>query len=126
LEAFLTAMWDSSQHHFTELGIDHVTVHRGFTDDYDDSFAEGIVGSGTVDALRLRPLSSFATEEDIAEEFATQGGDVSGYVMSGDIPVTRILAVPGTGIGCLDEYEVVVLAGPGEWHVYEAYPTYDD
>ncbi|MFJ8043833.1 hypothetical protein ACIRBX_25355 [Kitasatospora sp. NPDC096147] len=126
LDAFLTAMWETTQQHFADLGIEYVTVHRGFTDDYDDSFTDHIDGAGTIDALRLRPISSFSTEEDIADAFATRGGDVRGYVMSGDIPVSRILAVPGTGIGCLEEAEVVVLAGPGQWHVYEAYPDEDE
>ncbi|MFI6447795.1 hypothetical protein [Kitasatospora sp. NPDC050543] len=126
LDAFLIAMWETTQEHFATLGIDHVTVHRGFTDDYDDTHTREIDESGTVTDLPLRPLSSFSTEDHMAENFATQGGEVSGYVMSGDVPVTRILAVPGTGIGCLDENEVVVLAGPGEWHVYEVYPDEAD
>ncbi|WP_371500236.1 hypothetical protein OG871_27385 [Kitasatospora sp. NBC_00374] len=126
LDAFLTAMWETTQEHFATLGVDHVTVHRGFTGDYDDSRTSEIDGTGTVTDLPLRPLSSFSTENHMAEEFATQGGDVSGYVMSGDVPVTRILAVPGTGIGCLEENEIVVLAGPGEWHVYEVYPDETD
>ncbi|WP_431681183.1 hypothetical protein [Kitasatospora sp. KL5] len=126
LNAFVTAMWETTQEHFAALGVGHVTVHRGFTGDYDDTRTREIDGSGTVTDLPLRPLSSFSTEDHMAEEFATQGGEVSGYVMSGDVPVTRILAVPGTGIGCLEETEIVVLAGPGEWHVYEVHPDETD
>ncbi|WP_406205232.1 hypothetical protein OH807_30480 [Kitasatospora sp. NBC_01560] len=126
LDAFLTAMWEASQEHFAELGIDHLTVHRGFTGGYDDSHVREINGSGTVTDIPLRPVSSFSIDEDIAEEFATRGGDVPGYVMSGDVPVSRILAVPSTGIGCLEETEIVVLAGPGDWHVYEVEPENND
>ncbi|MFB8235557.1 hypothetical protein ACFC58_03305 [Kitasatospora purpeofusca] len=126
LDAFLAAMWDTTQEHFATLGVDHITVHRGFTDGVDDTRTRDVNGSGTVTDFPLRPLSSFSIREDIAEQFATQGGDVSGHVMSGDVPVSRILAVPGTGIGCLDEMEVVVLAGPGEWHLYAVDPDESD
>ncbi|WP_327074412.1 hypothetical protein OG196_31715 [Kitasatospora purpeofusca] len=126
LDAFPTAMWATTQEHFAALSIDHVTVHRGFTDGVDDTRTREVDGSGTVTDFPLRPLSSFSTREDIAEQFATQGGDGFGHVMSGDVPVSRILAVPGTGIGCLDEMEVVLLAGPGEWHLYEVHPGESD
>ncbi|MFB7126179.1 hypothetical protein [Kitasatospora sp. NPDC056273] len=127
LHAFLTAMWESTQAHFADLGVTHVTVHRGFTGGYDDTHVSGIDGQGTVTDLPLRPLSSFTTEEHIAADFATHGGEVhTGYTISGDVPVTRILAVPGTGIGCLDESEIVILAGPGDWHVQQVYAETDD
>ncbi|MFJ2866810.1 hypothetical protein [Kitasatospora sp. NPDC087314] len=126
LHAFLTAMWETTQAHFADLGVTHVTVHRGFTGGYDDTHVSEIDGQGTVTDLPLRPLSSATTEEHIAADFATQGGEVHGYTISGDIPVTRILAVPGTGIGCLDESEVVILAGPGDWHVQQVYAEPDD
>ncbi|MFJ6380119.1 hypothetical protein ACIQI7_08975 [Kitasatospora sp. NPDC092039] len=127
LRAFLTAMWENTQAHFADLGVTHVTVHRGFTGGYDATRVSGIDGQGTVTDLPLRPLSSFTTEEHVATDFATHGGEVpDGYTMSGDVPVTRILAVPGTGIGCLDESEIVVLAGPGDWHVQQVYAEPDD
>ncbi|RGD62011.1 hypothetical protein DR950_33545 [Kitasatospora xanthocidica] len=127
LHAFLTAMWESTQAHFADLGVTHVTVHRGFTGGYDDTHVSEIDGQGTVTDLPLRPLSSFTTEEHVAADFATHGGEVHvGYTISGDVPVTRILAVPGTGIGCLDESEIVILAGPGDWHVQQVYAETDD
>uniref|UniRef100_UPI003A8B61D0 hypothetical protein n=1 Tax=Kitasatospora sp. SC0581 TaxID=3394360 RepID=UPI003A8B61D0 len=126
LHAFLTAMWESTQAHFADLGVTHVTVHRGFTGGYDDTHVSGIDGQGTVTDLPLRPLSSFTTEEHVAADFATHGGEVhTGYTISGDVPVTRILAVPGTGIGCLEESEIVILAGPGDWHVQQVYAETD-
>ncbi|WP_371517704.1 hypothetical protein [Kitasatospora sp. NBC_01300] len=127
LHAFLTAMWETTQAHFADLGVTHITVHRGFTGVYDDTHVSGIDGQGTGIDLPLRPLSSFTTEEHVAADFATRGGEVDvGYTISGDVPVTRILAVPGTGIGCLDESEVVILAGPGDWHVQQVYAETDD
>ncbi|QKW22268.1 hypothetical protein HUT16_27205 [Kitasatospora sp. NA04385] len=126
LDTFLTAMWENTQQHFAALGVTHVTVHRGFTGDYDDSHLQDLDGHGSVTGLPLRPLSSATTDEETARDFSTQGGEVSGYLISGDIPVTRVLAVPGTGIGCLDEAEVVILAGPGEWYAEEVYPSDDD
>ncbi|MFC8716595.1 hypothetical protein [Kitasatospora sp. NPDC057198] len=126
LDAFLTAMWENTQQHFATIGVTHVTVHRGFTGDYDDSHLQDLDGDGSVTDLPLRPLSSATTDEDVAHDFATQGRQVNGYLISGDIPVTRVLAVPGTGIGCLDEAEVVILAGPGEWYAEEVYASDDD
>ncbi len=126
LEAFLTTMWENTQQHFAALGVSHITVHRGFTGDHDDSHLQDLDGHGSITGLPLRPLSSATTDEDTARDFATQGGEVNGYLISGDIPVTRVLAVPGTGIGCLDESEVVILAGPGEWYAEEVYASGDD
>ncbi|MGX4733153.1 hypothetical protein [Kitasatospora griseola] len=126
LDAFLTTMWENTQQHFATLGVTYITVHRGFTGGYDDSHLEGLDGHGSITDLPLRPLSSATLDEDTAADFATQGGQVNGYVISGDIPVTRVLAVPGTGIGCLDELEVVILAGPGEWHAEETYGSGGD
>ncbi|MFJ4189459.1 hypothetical protein [Kitasatospora sp. NPDC089509] len=126
LHAFLTAMWESTQAHFAGLGVTHVTVHRGFTGGYDDTCVSGLDSPGTVTDLPLRPLSSFTTEEHVAADFATHGGEVPvGYTISGDVPVTRILAVPGTGIGCLDESEIVILVGPGDWHVQQVHAETD-
>lgn len=50
----------------------------------------------------------------MAHQFATDEGP--GIVMSAIVPAGRIIATPATGIGCLDESEVVVLAGPGTRH----------
>lgn len=71
-----------------------------------------------------RPLSSWATSMEQADAFtgaATFEGDMQAstpLLMSTRIPASKILATPFTGVGCLGEDEVVVIAGDYPVEVY--------
>jgi len=65
--------------------------------------------------VTLTPLNSFSVARHIAVGFSGSGL-VEGFepvVIHAEVPVSRILSMPGTGFGCLSEYEMVVLGGPG-------------
>jgi hypothetical protein len=110
LRAFVRAQYDQTQEMFARAGVTDVVVHRGRTEP-EDVVAAIPLGGQDVTA-RLRPLSSWATAPEVAENFAqaTDPGR-SGVVMRATVPVTRILSTPVTGVGCFEEYEVVVI-GP--------------
>jgi hypothetical protein len=105
LEAFLKAQYDATQAMFKERGISEVKVYRGMY---------GVAGSdkppinGGEVVLISRPLSSWSTSEDMAEEFSL-GEDA--VLFSATFPVEKVFATPFTGIGCLSESEFVLLAG---------------
>ncbi|WP_371517705.1 hypothetical protein [Kitasatospora sp. NBC_01300] len=112
--AMLAAMWDRTQNHLAEADLGSLTVWRGVaTPDGRPPAGWAADGSTLSDPL-LRPLSAFALDPDTAHDFAVAEGP--GIVMSAIVPAGRVIATPVTGLGCLDESEVVILAGPGTWH----------
>ncbi|MFB8235558.1 hypothetical protein ACFC58_03310 [Kitasatospora purpeofusca] len=114
LTAFLTSMWESTQNHLREADLGSLTVFRGMSTPDGRPPADWAADGATLDSPPLRPLSSFSLDPVVAEDFATDNGP--GIVISAIVPAGRIIATPATGVGCLDEAEVVVLAGPGTWH----------
>ena len=136
-QAFLRAQYDSTQAFFKERGITELPLYRGMTFDTGlPDWAADAEGEkfGTEDYVPLRPLSSFSYEESEANNFAgnRQGsGDATseskntspGVIVSGAVPVDRILSCARTGLGCLSEREVVVIAGDGEWKIKDANPN---
>lgn len=78
----------------------------------DDEY-EQLVPRGVVQAtLKMRPLSAWSTSEDIANSFAEQMGDDESVFLHTKVPVRQILSNPLTGVGCLDEKEIVVIGEP--------------
>jgi hypothetical protein len=67
--------------------------------------------------VKLRPASSFSVNRGTAEAFARDdagtggGGRGPGHLVTMKVPVGRILGMPGTGMGSLEERELVVLGG---------------
>lgn len=132
-EAFLQAQYDATQERFAAAGITHVTVVRGHKvyagalDEapwLDEMNAAYDPAGGADIEVPLRPLSSFTTDPSIAVDFAARKGTSSdvaeSLIFEGSVPVERIIATPRTGIGCLDESELVLLGGPGKWNVKRA------
>ena len=58
---------------------------------------------------RLRPLSSWASTEEKADLFTRGQGREAGVIIETVMPVEKILSSAGTGNGCLNEDEFVVL-----------------
>ena len=107
LQAFLRAQYDATQEYFKSAGIKEVTLYRGFKDG-DGELSKVEEGSST--EIPLRPLSSFTSNYRIATTFGET-------IISGTIPVERLLSCYGTGVGCKGENELVVLGGDGQWQV---------
>lgn len=91
---------------------------------------ERFVPVGFINAnLKMRPLSSFATERSIANQFVGEEGD--GIAMTVKVPASQIFSTPFTGVGCLREKEFVVLgqkirAEVAEKADYDSQFNYDD
>ncbi|ROR42973.1 hypothetical protein [Kitasatospora cineracea] len=112
-QAMLTAMWNRTQTHLAEAQLGYLTVWRGIATPDGRPPAEWAADGDTLADPPMRPLSAFSLDPDIAYGFATAEGP--GIVISGIVPAARVIATPATGLGCLDESEVVILAGPGTW-----------
>jgi hypothetical protein len=119
---FIRAQYSLTQRDLAEAGITGtVQLHRGFSwDDMRDApnWVRGVnAGEGDrpdeIPIPPLRPLSSWTSDQQIAESFSSdeQAGKV-GIMISADVPVTSILSTPKSGMGCLDEFECVVIAPP--------------
>lgn len=108
--AFLRAQYNATQDYFKAAGIKEVSVYRGmeFSNGTKPDWAKVQIGGST--EIPLRPLSSFAYSLGEAEQFGHT-------IISGTVPVERVLSCARTGVGCLNEDEIVVMAGPGKWQV---------
>ncbi|MFI6536632.1 hypothetical protein ACIBHY_29570 [Nonomuraea sp. NPDC050547] len=129
VEAFVRAQYDATQEWLRDAGAIHVHVQRGMVWNILDveqgppDWARSGRGSSEFEAeVPLRPLSSFTLSPFTAQEFVGQEGDPDwglqhGVVLDGTVPAERIFALPRTGIGCLDEWEAVILGGADRWRV---------
>jgi hypothetical protein len=122
LAEVLTAMYDLTQERLREQGITSLHVLRGYKvyDETPDWLAPAVEGGEVSGEMPLRPLTSFTTDPAKAGTFARGRSTADGYVIEGTVPVERVVATPRTGVGCLAEREVVVMAGPGDWTIRRA------
>jgi hypothetical protein len=114
--AFVHAQYDETQATLAAHGVDSVDVYRGVRD-YPAQFtntAENLpVSEQPANQVQykatMRPLSSWSTAAPVAKRFA---GDY-GVVTHARIPAENVLSLAyGTGNGCTNEHEVVVLGRP--------------
>ena len=106
LRAFVQAQYNATQEWFKERGIDKITVYRGIKDAKTTVAGEGLVG--------LRPLSSWSTNLSTAIDFTRGKADTplaKSMVFRREVDVKEIFSTPLTGVGCMEEYEVVLLGG---------------
>lgn len=139
LEHFVKAMYDNTQTELTKRGIgphDRVLLQRGMHMDplhaphwalppyqLAPNLAELDGGQPvyfTTDipadrTIRLNPLSAWSSSESQARNFSQMGGtDERGLLISSYVPRERIFSLASsTGIGCLNEEEIIVLGGRG-------------
>jgi hypothetical protein len=112
LRKFLRAQYDTTQEWFALQGIADVTAYRGM-----QLADRAIVDAGfaSTQEMATAPLSSFTADLTTAHHFT--GAVISGRnadslaIIASRVPVTRILSIPRTGLGCLNERELVVLGG---------------
>ena len=107
---FLQTQYEATQAMFDQHGITSVDLYRGATDTTGLQEQHG----QRVD-IQTRPLSSWSTNFETAAEFAEAGpyslGGPGSMVLMARIPTSQILSTPYTGIGCLNEREMVVIGG---------------
>lgn len=114
LKDFLRTMYDNTQQEFKNRGIKHLLVYRGTGVDQEAvKIDTGIEYNGIGDAEILqRPMSAWAWLHGDAFNFATSRlQERAGMFMGTIIPIEQVLSIPGTGFGCFEEAEVVLLAG---------------
>jgi hypothetical protein len=114
-DAIVQAMYERTQAFLREAGIERVRVWRGmgwmssWADEWPSEAPQWArtlpVGPEVEVQGVLNPLSSWSADYNVAS------GSFGNIVLAAEVPATRILALPMTGIGCLDELEVVVIGG---------------
>jgi GNAT superfamily N-acetyltransferase len=114
LKDFLRTMYDNTQQELKNQGIKHLLVYRGTGVDQEAvKIDTGIEYNGIGDAeIIQRPMSAWAWLHGDAFNFATSRlQERAGMFMGTIVPVEQVLSIPGTGFGCFEEAEVVLLAG---------------
>jgi hypothetical protein len=105
LRAFIRAQHQATVAQLRADGVKTVKVVRGTSQDID---------SGR-HIIRLNPMSSFTVSTDTAWEFAhgIEGGGTGEYprVVAIEVPVDKVIGMPGTGVGALHEFELVLMGG---------------
>lgn len=118
---FTRAMYENTQEQLASQGITELAVFRGFAW-YDKKKLPGWskrIKSGDTGTTSLNPLSSFSVDAKTAHEFAEEGDYA--LVIRGTVPASRVISTARTGLGCLNEFEAVVLDGPGNWEVVKSW-----
>lgn len=130
IDDFIRATYAHTQETLKAVGIEELVVFRGMNtlSDYDkakmDVLKQKKAGEKDVveppkpeaveysyeNELQLQPLSSFSTTYRTADSFSL-GGLGTPLMMACRVPRERIFSTALTGIGCLDETEVVVTGG---------------
>ena len=128
-DAYVQATYDNTQAYLAEKGITEVWLDRGvhFAASQDEApswlgpvsategghgLTPGVVGSAI--ETENNPLSSWTTNTATAtmfSHFGGAGGDTIGYRFGANVPADRIFSIPGSGPGCLNEQEVLVISG---------------
>jgi hypothetical protein len=110
LTAFLRAQYDATQAWFKNQGITSMPLHRGIGYGLLQHTPSGVKWNSAGTApFDLRPMSSFSTSHVRAGNFTRSEHNI---VISADVPVSRIISTPWTGMGAALEREMVVLGGP--------------
>jgi hypothetical protein len=111
LGRFLRAQYDATQEYFNRKGITKVTLYRGVKKFANHEIVESTFPNGGkfTATLGLRPLSAWSTSRRVAENFAS--AFEHSRLFRKEFDVKDILCFPGTGFGCLDEREMVVIGG---------------
>ena len=116
-DSFARGQYEATQQMFKDAGITEIVAHRGMGLDPESSSPIVEVAKDSVieisDAeVELNPLSSTAYGRDVAFMFAAprQQGGVS-TVVQATTPVDRIFSTALTGLGCLNEKEMVFIGG---------------
>lgn len=102
LDSVLSAMYEDTQARLKSMGIEQMTLWRGMT-------STEAIPIGTVRSVDANALSSWTAQPKTAVVVFAKG---DGYILEQTIPAERIFSVNGSGFGCVDEWECVVLGTP--------------
>jgi hypothetical protein len=108
---FVRTQYDQTQSALKDEGLnpnDTVTLYRGTEQELDEP--------GARMEIAMRPLSSFTPDPDVARLFTIDKKPDS-PILKSEVPVSQILSIPSTGVGCLNEKEVVLLGNVGQAEV---------
>lgn len=101
------SVYDNTQESLAANGIDRVTVYRGikFDRNVDSEYRPG--DSISLDA---NVLESYSLQSEIAWRFA--GSSRASIVVEVTVPASEVYSTSLTGVGCLNEWELVLLNNP--------------
>jgi hypothetical protein len=105
-QRFLRVQYNNTQKFFSDHNLTEVVAFRGRKSD---------TGSRKNAKLTMRPLSSWTYNKREAIQFASPSFDGEfwkGTLFTATIPVANILSLPTTGMGCLNEQELVLIGRP--------------
>jgi GNAT superfamily N-acetyltransferase len=109
-QKFVKAQYRETQEMFKDIGVTEIDIYRG---EGGETFRKRGVdvpsGSSVEVTTTMRPLSSWASDFETAQSFATSDTAV---ILKTTIPVSRIVATPYTGNGCKNENEIMLMGGP--------------
>ena len=105
LRALIRSMYAITQEMLGEVDGDHVLVYRGVKTPLRGRFPEGDA------TISMAPMSSWSLDPKIAFDFASTGN-----ILIARVPKERVVSVGVGGIGCLSEYEVVIIGGDLDVH----------
>jgi len=97
----LRAMYDHTQAELKKSGINFVTLFRGF-----DNTGQEAPEFGSTVSVGHNALSSWSGSYKIASHFGR-------YILSIQVPASRVMSTCRTGLGCLYEHEFVLLGDTG-------------
>jgi hypothetical protein len=109
------SIYTRTQAELERNGVKWLTLYRG-AQVKNAQVADWHVGDPQ--PIATNALSSWSVSEAAADKFADQAPDEylyhpkrTGLVLATTVPASRVYSLPVTGVGCLDEWEVVLLGG---------------
>jgi len=111
VDKFVRGMYDRTQWELNKAGIEYVDVYRGIeVMEYRDENLARVTAQAQPAFTTTQtgnPMSSWSTDKEIAQEFGGRG-----YIGMMRVPRRDIISTSFTGVGVLNEYEVVTLGRP--------------
>ncbi|MEU8244076.1 hypothetical protein AB0C07_37960 [Actinoplanes missouriensis] len=114
LRDFVRTQYEMTQDALAARGITEVIVYRSMSWHEDAPQPEwvGRLGVGDSFAVPQRPLSSWAVDRQVVEDWVNQRGGHA-VILVDRKPARDVLSHPLTGMGFLDQKELVALRGDG-------------
>lgn len=103
-QRLVRAMYDNQQAAFQAKGIKFLTLYRG-TKGVPKTVRDSLKVGDAV-TLKTNAAESYSAYYHTARAFSSTN---HGLTIAAKVPVSRILTSPSTGLGCLSEFEFVVL-----------------
>jgi 4a-hydroxytetrahydrobiopterin dehydratase len=116
---YVQETYDQTQKMLADTGITHLTLFRGLAVDQDEAPRDG------VQTIVTRPLSSFSTDWDLGQDYATKRYDeqldktdsATAIMTAVRVPASRVFSTFATGSGAHNESELVLLGGKQKAYV---------